>query len=119
MSGVARFMFLFRGGAATNPTLSDVRRQAQIGKWHAWTNELRTGGHLLVGGYPLEVSSQLIRGASARRVEAHTPDAGELVTGNLVVQADSLPDALTLAQGCPILDVGGSVEVRQILERPR
>ncbi len=118
MSSMVRFMFLFRGGAVVNSSLSDEQRQAQIGKWGAWTSALKTNGHLLAGGYPLQAASQLIRGADVPPGDPQAPNGAELVTGNLVVQAGSLEHALLLARGCPILDVNGSVEVRQILERP-
>lgn len=37
------------------------------------------------------------------------------VVSNLVVQAGSIDEALTLAKSCPILAHGGSVEVREIV----
>lgn len=37
------------------------------------------------------------------------------VGGNMVVKADSVSDALDLSKGCPILGMGGSVEIREIL----
>jgi len=39
----------------------------------------------------------------------------EVVGGYIIVKADSLDDALQLAHGCPILYVGGHVEVRDIM----
>jgi len=40
------------------------------------------------------------------------------VSGILVVEAASLDEAATLARGCPILDLDGSVEVRPVLLVP-
>jgi hypothetical protein len=118
MSDTVRFMFLFRGGAVTKPLLSAEVRQEQLNKWSIWTNELRAKNHLAPGGYPLQAASKLIRGPAQSQIEEGVQDGIELVTGNLVVQASSMDQALTLARGCPILDFGGSVEVRQVLERP-
>jgi hypothetical protein len=39
------------------------------------------------------------------------------VTGNLVVKTSSMEEAARLADGCPIFEFDGSVEVRPILER--
>ncbi|GAB5486207.1 MAG: YciI family protein [Parasphingorhabdus sp.] len=36
----------------------------------------------------------------------------ELISGNMIIKSDSFEEALELAQGCPILSMGGSVEVR-------
>ena len=40
---------------------------------------------------------------------------GQIVSGNMVVKADSFEEAVELAKGCPILHAGGSVEVRPIM----
>jgi hypothetical protein len=39
-----------------------------------------------------------------------------MVTGQVVVRADSLPAASEIAMGCPIYEYDGSVEVRPIFE---
>jgi len=36
--------------------------------------------------------------------------------GYVIVKANSLDDATQLAQGCPILLIGGHVEIRNILQ---
>ncbi len=35
--------------------------------------------------------------------------------GNLVLKADSMEDAIAFARGCPILSMGGTVEIRNII----
>ncbi|HEY2582546.1 MAG TPA: YciI family protein, partial [Mucilaginibacter sp.] len=40
----------------------------------------------------------------------------ELLAGLIIVKADDLEDATTLAHGCPALDFGGSVEIRPLHE---
>lgn len=37
------------------------------------------------------------------------------IGGNMVIKTDSQSDALEISKGCPILGMGGSVEVREIL----
>ena len=39
----------------------------------------------------------------------------ESIGGYTIIQADSLDEATELSKGCPILAVGGSVEVRAII----
>jgi hypothetical protein len=41
-------------------------------------------------------------------------EAKDIVGGYVVVEANDLTQAVELSKGCPILDVGGSVEVRPI-----
>ncbi len=38
-----------------------------------------------------------------------------LIVGTLTVKASSLEQAIELAKGCPILSIGGSVEIRPVL----
>jgi len=38
----------------------------------------------------------------------------EILGGFIVVKADTMDDAITLAHGCPAIDEGGSVEIRTV-----
>jgi hypothetical protein len=40
-----------------------------------------------------------------------------VVGGYIIVQADDIGQAVELSKGCPILEVGGSVEVRPVQVR--
>jgi hypothetical protein len=39
----------------------------------------------------------------------------ELIGGFSIIKADSIEEATELAKGCPVLNVGGNVEVREII----
>lgn len=39
----------------------------------------------------------------------------EFVSGNMIIKSDSLEEAFEIAKGCPILGLGGSVEVRSLI----
>jgi hypothetical protein len=39
---------------------------------------------------------------------------GETLGGNMVITAETMAEAVELAKNCPILHIGGSVEVREI-----
>jgi hypothetical protein len=41
-------------------------------------------------------------------------ESKDLVTGALIIDADSLDDALDVARQCPTYEFGGSVEVRPV-----
>ncbi len=41
-------------------------------------------------------------------------EANDLIGGYIVVEATDLDHATELSKGCPIFDIGGSVEVRPI-----
>lgn len=39
----------------------------------------------------------------------------EIVGGALIVKADSFDEAMKMAAGCPIFNIGGNVEVRNVI----
>jgi hypothetical protein len=41
-------------------------------------------------------------------------EAKDVVGGYIIVEADDIGQAVELSKGCPILDAGGSVEVRPV-----
>ncbi len=41
------------------------------------------------------------------------------MSGFTIVEADSMEAALSIARACPFLDVGGSLEVSELVEMPR
>lgn len=40
------------------------------------------------------------------------------MSGYTIVEADSLDSALSMAKSCPFLDIGGSLEVSELVEMP-
>ncbi len=110
-------MFIFRGGAVVDATMTTDERRAQVARWAAWTRDLQARGHHVPGGCPLATSGARVTGPN-RTVTNGAQVDHELVTGTYLVEADDLAAASELATSCPILDVGGSIEIRPRLERP-
>jgi hypothetical protein len=42
----------------------------------------------------------------------------EFITGYVVVKAESIDEAIAIAKGNPVFKIGGSIEVREVLQRP-
>jgi hypothetical protein len=40
------------------------------------------------------------------------------MSGFSIIKADSLQAALAIAQACPFLDIGGSLEVSELMQMP-
>ncbi len=40
------------------------------------------------------------------------------MSGYTIIEADSMEAALSIAKGCPFLDIGGSLEVSELIEMP-
>jgi hypothetical protein len=108
---MADFMYLFRGG---QPSGSPEQMQQHMQKWGQWMKELSQKGQFKAGD-PLEGGGKVLTGAKKVVTDGPFAEAKDLVGGYLLVKAETLDDATELAKGCPIFDVGGSVEVRPIM----
>jgi hypothetical protein len=112
---VAKFMFVFRGGAFVDRSLSPADLGAHLQKWTTWVGELSKAG-IRESGYPVQGAGKTLRGTRKTVTDGPYAEAKDLVTGNLVITASSLDDAARIAADCPIFEFDGSVEVRPILE---
>ena len=77
--------------------------------WNDWFEEL--GDNLVDGGNP---TGPVARTIKPDRSVVEGPD-GKMATGYSILKAESLDDAMKLAQGCPMLDGNGNITVYEIL----
>jgi hypothetical protein len=108
---MSEFTLLFRG-RDRSAAPDQARRTAQ--KFLAWFKELGEQGHMKDPGHPLDHKGAVIAGASRVVHDGPFAEAKDVVGGYIVVDASDLQQAVELSKGCPILDVGGSVEVRPV-----
>jgi hypothetical protein len=47
-----------------------------------------------------------------------TAGGASTMSGYTIIEADSMEGALAIAKACPFLDIGGSLEVSELLEMP-
>lgn len=105
------FTFLYRGRDAN---ASPEQMQQTMQKWRAWFKQLAEQGYLKDIGHPLETSGKVVRGKQKTVTDGPFAEAKDVVGGFTLIQARDLEQATELSKGCPILEVGGSVEVRPI-----
>ena len=108
---MSKFMYVFWGSAFVTEGLSPNDLQTHLGKWGAWIGGLASSGNH-IGGDPVMNSGKVIRGSSKTVTDGPYAELKDLMTGNLVVEANDLDHAAELALGCPIYEFEGSVEVR-------
>jgi hypothetical protein len=94
--------------------VSPEQRRAQTEKWFAWFKDLKATGSLKNPGHPLEASGKVVQGVQKTVKDGPYAEAKDLVGGFITVEARDLDHAVELSKGCPIFEVGGSVEVRPI-----
>jgi hypothetical protein len=109
---MSEFTFLFRGKLTPG---SPEERQKHLEKWSLWMKELRAHGHANDHpGRPLEGSGKIVSGKNKLVKDGPFAEAKDIVGGFMLIEAEDLAKAVELAKQCPLLDVGGSVEVRPV-----
>ena len=106
---MSEFTFLFRGRKKSG---SPEEMQKHFQQWTAWFKKLGEKGHLKDYGHPLEAGGKVVKGKAKTVNDGPYAEAKDVVGGYSVIEAKDLDQAAELARGCPILEVGGSVEIR-------
>jgi hypothetical protein len=107
------FLFVFRTDYKTMPTGSPEEMQSRTKRWMDWIGGIAAQNKLGDRGNRLEPGGKVVR---PKNVTTDGPymEIKESIGGYTIVKASSMEEAVTLAQGCPILNFGGNVEVREI-----
>lgn len=108
---MSEFTYLYRG---RNTNSSPEQMQKALEKWTAWFKDLGAKGHLKDIGHPLEGSGSVVKGQQKTVTDGPFAEAKDVVGGFSIVTARDIQQAVELSKGCPILESGGSVEVRPI-----
>lgn len=108
---MSEFTYLFRG---RDMNQSREQQQKTMAKWSAWFKELSANGHLKDPGHPLVATGKVVKGKTKSIIDGPFAEAKDVIGGYVVVEATDLAHAAELAKGCPILEVDGSVEIREI-----
>lgn len=108
-----KYMLILFEDQSMYETFSPEEMQKEIEVHQRWIEEL--GDHF-AGGEPLEHEARSVKGSAKVTMDGPYIESKELVSGYYFLMAESLEQATDLAKGCPVLRLGGSVEVRKIME---
>lgn len=103
---MAKYLLVYHGGSMPE---TQEEGMAVMAKWNAWFEAM--GAAVIDGGNPVGMSTTVM---SDGIVEAN--GGSNPVSGYSLVSAASQSEAEHLAQGCPIRERGGSIEVAEIME---
>jgi hypothetical protein len=109
---MTEFAFLFRGSDPSAQSADQMQKSMQ--KWRAWFEELTANGRIKDPGHPLERTGQVVRGNQKSVHDGPYAEAKDVINGYILIEAEDLPHAVEISKSCPILEAGGSVEVRPI-----
>jgi hypothetical protein len=106
------FLFLFRRDYKTTenqPTPDELKKHLE--HWQTWFNELSKQGVL---ARPIQrwdgIGKVIERGKSA--TNGPFAEIKESIGGMIIINAQDYDEAEKIAQGCPIFELNGSVEIR-------
>lgn len=111
---MAKYMYLFRGGDGRMAELSPEARQQHMEQWGAWMGGLAQSG-TLVDGLPLGQDGKVVEKRGETVHDGPFAEGNEVVGGYLIVNADSMDQAIEISTGCPIFEHDGNIEVREIM----
>lgn len=107
------FMLLFRQPSYDYSKASQEEMQTIGKKWADWAGSIAAQGRMVSNGNRLALEGKVLK-AGGVITDGPFVEIREILGSFIVIKADSLDDATTLAHGCPAIDQGGSVEIRPV-----
>jgi hypothetical protein len=107
------FMLVFRQPSYDYSKASTDEMQALTKKWKDWTGGIAAQGKMVSHGGRLAAEGKVLK-AGGVVTDGPFVEIRERLGSFIIVKADSIDEATTLAHGCPAIDAGGSVEIRQV-----
>ena len=113
MSNSPAYMLIFRD---TTPEvyaeMSADQRRTLLDRWNGWCDEIAEAGRMQAG-HPLHDGGIVVSAGGRRAMDGPFAEAKEMVGGYIIVTG-SEADAVAIADRCPLLEHGMTVEVRPV-----
>ena len=107
------FVLLFRQPGTDFSKVSPKEMQDLAQKWNDWIENIKSQGRYAKDGLRLSTEGKVLKPGGVV-TDGPFAEIREILGGFFVVKAENLDDATTLAHGCPVLEAGGSVEIRPL-----
>ena len=107
------FLLIFRTDYKAMPKGSPEEMQAMTKKWMDWIGSIAAQDKLFERGKRLSFDGKVVRTNKSVTDGPYT-EIKESIGGYSIIKVDSYEEAVEIAKGCPILTVGGNVEIREI-----
>jgi hypothetical protein len=104
--------------STTAPDLGPDEIQAIIARYVAWSDAMRARGALVAGEKLRDRKGRVLRREGGRVLarDGFFAEAKEVIGGYYVLAARDDDEAEELARTCPHLELGGTIELREIEE---
>ncbi|MBM1105276.1 hypothetical protein JQC67_03895 [Aurantibacter crassamenti] len=108
------FMMIFIGADYQELGLSPEQLQERMGKWFTWNEKMAAQG-IVKGGDALVPTVKRVIGKDRTVSDGPFADSKELIGGYYIVSAESAAAVVEIAQDYPDYDLGGTVEIREVM----
>jgi len=106
------FIFLFRSPHSEMAKLSPDEMQAYMGKWSVWTKKLSENGTLKFGDRLSRENAKIVYDFGNIVTDGPFIESKEIVGGYIIIEAETMEEAVEISKKCPIYNVNGVVEIR-------
>ena len=104
---MTQFVFVYLGG---NQPSNPEEASKHFSKYMEWLSSL--GESVISPMIPLKDTSTVSPDGTVRE------GGSSAMSGFTIIEADSMEAALAVAQACPFLEIGGSLEVSELMQMP-
>jgi len=114
---MSEFVLLYRNTLeARRDSHSPEKAQQTMKKWRTWFDDMTRKGCLKNIGQPLDDAGKVVGGKTKMVTDGPYAETKDVIGGYSLIEAGSLDEAAKIAAGCPIIENGGSVEVRPVMQ---
>jgi hypothetical protein len=108
------FSLIFRNQQNPDVQFSPEQMQGILMQWRDWMGGIAAQNKLVNPGARLAYEGAVLT-SPTMITDGPYAETKEIVSGSIVVRAETLAEAIEMAKGCPVFTAGGSVEVRSII----
>jgi hypothetical protein len=94
------------------------RTRETMARWRVWFDGMAANGQLKSIGLPLYRTGRVVRGPGKSITDGPYAETKEIVGGFSIIEARDVAHAAEIAAACPIVALGGVVEVRPVMTLP-
>jgi hypothetical protein len=107
------FVLLFRQPSYNYSKVSPKDMQELSKRWNDWAVSIEDQGKMISRGPRLANEGRVLKSGGVI-TDGPFVEIKEILGSFILVKAENLEEATTLAHGCPAIDQGGSVEIRPV-----
>ena len=113
---MSKYILFLHERTTLDESMSPEEIQSVISEYQAWSQEMGDAGRMLGGQKLTSDSGRLLTGFESSLTVTDGPmaEAKEVIGGFFEIEAATYDEAVDVAQSCPHLKFGGTIELRQI-----